>query len=230
MSVGSSPMLAVATILRPRPQAVRGGVLGAGDEQRGRAVDDARRIAGMVHVGDLEPGELLQDQRAVGGPVLVQGDVRQRLEGRGQRGQRVDRRPRPWVLLTVQRQRPVEMVHRHERLVEAPLLDRDLGPALGFGRQLVDGPAVDLLQGGDGIRGHALIRLGMDGAQVVVAAVEEGRARLRRRWRRRTTSSRCRRRRPRPPCRPTRWRRRSSPAEMPDPQKRSRVTPLAVMA
>ena len=80
------------------------------------------------------------------------------------------------------------------RPVEAALLDGDLGPALRLRRQLVDGPAVDLLQRGDGVGGHALVRLGMDGAQVVVAAVEEGGARLARRWRRRTTSSRCRRR------------------------------------
>src|ERR1700722_17090803 len=46
----------------PRGQAVRGGVLGACDEQGGRPVHDTRRVARVVHVGDFEAGKLLQDE------------------------------------------------------------------------------------------------------------------------------------------------------------------------
>ena len=44
---------------------------------------------------------------------------------------------------------------------------------LTFERKRVDIGAADMFQGGDGIRAHALMRLRMQGAQMLIAAVHE---------------------------------------------------------
>ena len=66
----------------PRLQAVRLGVVGRRQQQRGRAVDDARRVAGVVDVVDLEVGILLQDQACEGRAGVVERIVGDRREGR----------------------------------------------------------------------------------------------------------------------------------------------------
>jgi hypothetical protein len=61
------------------------GVVGRGQQHGGRAVDHARRVAGVVDVLDLQVG-IPADQRRIGGALGRQRDVGHRLE-RGLRRQ-----------------------------------------------------------------------------------------------------------------------------------------------
>ena len=67
------------------------------------------------------------------------------------------------ILLPVERHGAVRVVHRDQGPVEATLLDGDLGSTLGLRCELVDGTTVDLLERGDRVGGHTLVRLGVDG-------------------------------------------------------------------
>ena len=125
MSVGSSPMLAVATTRARGVEAVGLGVVLARPQHRRGAVDDARGVAGVVDVLDVEVRVLLVDQLAEGRVVLVA------VVGDGREARRQLRRAtravvlRPGELLVVEGDGAVEVVHRDEAPVEAPLRDGD---------------------------------------------------------------------------------------------------------
>ena len=111
-------------------QAVGLGVLLAGVEHGRGAVDDTRRVARVVHVGDVEVGVLLVDElaergHAVGEPVVGHGG-----EARCERGQRVGGGAGPGELVVVEGQGAVEVEDRHEAAVEAALGDGDRGAPL----------------------------------------------------------------------------------------------------
>ena len=81
----------------------------------------------------------------------------------------------------VEGDRAVEVVHGHEALVEAALLDRDVGPALGLRREGVEGLARNAFERRDGIRADALMRLRVELLQVHVVRPHRQHALLRER-------------------------------------------------
>ena len=78
--------------------------------------------------------------------VAVVGD---RGEARGERGERLGRGLRPRELLVVERDRAVEVEHRDQALVEAALVDRASGARLRLGGERVERLAGDALERGD---------------------------------------------------------------------------------
>ena len=77
-------------------------------------------------------------------------------EGRLQRGQRLHGRLRPHVLVLGQNGQAIDVLHRHDRVVEAAILPRRRGALLAFHRIGVDVVAREPVFGGDEIRGNAL--------------------------------------------------------------------------
>jgi len=132
----------------------------------------------MVDVLDLEVRVLLGDHLAEGEPVGVELDVGDPPEARLQGGQLVGGGTGTGVLLVVEQEVALGVEDGDEALVEAPLGDgRGRAGLRGLG-QLVEGPAGDALERGDGVGGHALVGLGPQGPQVLVARVDEEAATL----------------------------------------------------
>ena len=159
---------------------MRLGVALARQEDRCGPVDDTRRVAGVVDVGDVEIGILLVDQlterRVVVVPVV--GDLG---KAGGQRRQRLGRRPRTGELLLVEGHRAVEIEHRDQALVEAALGDRPGGAGLRLRGQCVERLATDALERRDRVGAHALVRLRVDLLEVRVAGAHREQALLRQR-------------------------------------------------
>ena len=94
MIAGSEPILAKARDARARLQARALARFGAADQHRGGAVDDAGRIAGVMHVVDrLDLRMRLHRDR------VEAAHLAHLHEGRLQRGQRLHGGRRPHVLV-----------------------------------------------------------------------------------------------------------------------------------
>ena len=158
-------------------QAMLGGVFWRCQQDRAGAVDHARRIAGMVDVGDLQVRMHLADQAAEGGALIVQGELGHGLEGGPQLAEAFHRRLRPGEFLVVEGEAAIFLVDRHQALSKAALADGDVGALLAGQGQFVDRLAADAFHRGDGVGADALVRLRMPRAQAQVAAVHELRGR-----------------------------------------------------
>ena len=151
----------------------------------------------MVDVLDVEVGVLLVDQLAEGRGVLGVAVVGDGRKARGERGERLGGGLRPGELLVVEGDRAVEVEHRDQALLEATLLDGDVGPALRFGGVGVERLAGDALDGGDGVGAHALVGLRMELLEMRVVGPHRQQALLGQRHHLGAA-----RRRRGPPCRP----------------------------
>ena len=143
-----------------------------------RAVDDARRVPGVVNVRDLEVGVPLVDELAERGHTVGDAVVGHRGEARRQRGERLLRCLRTRKLLVVERDAAVEVEHRHEAPVESTFRDGDGRASLRLGRVRVERGAVDAFQRCDRVGAHSLVRLRVDLLEVRVAGTHRHEALL----------------------------------------------------
>ena len=121
------------------------------DQHRRRAVDDARRIAGVVDVVDALDLRMRLDRHRVEAALLAHHDER-RLE----RGERLHVGLRPHVLVAFEQRQAVDVAHRHDRILEPPLRPRLGGAALRLDRVGVDVVAREAVFGGDEVGRYAL--------------------------------------------------------------------------
>ncbi len=156
-----------------RLHAVLVGIALRRQQHRRRAVDDARRIAGVVDVLDLQVRIDLPDQAGERGALLVDRHLGHHLERRLQAGEAFLGGLRTGKLFPVQRQAAVFVEHRHQALVEPAFADGHGGALLADHGKVVHRIARDAFQGGDGVGADALVRLRMLGAQAHVAAVHQ---------------------------------------------------------
>ena len=130
-----------------------GGAAGraAADEDRGGAVDDAGRVAGMVHVIDgLDLGMRLHGDR------IEAAHLAHLHEGRLQLRQRLHAGAGAHVLVLGQDGQPVDVPDREHRAGETPLVPGHGGALLALDRVGVDLGAGEAVFGGDEIGGNAL--------------------------------------------------------------------------
>ena len=137
---------------RPRLQpGLLAELLGA-DQDGGSAIDDARRIAGMVDMVDLlDLGIALLRHRVEARHHLAL-HLEAGLEGR----QRLHGRLRPHQLVVGQKLDAVLVLHRHDRLLEVAGVPGGLGALLRFDGVGVDVVAAQAILGGDQVGRDAL--------------------------------------------------------------------------
>ncbi len=107
MIAGSEPILAKRLDPRARLQAGGFARFRTADQHRGGAVDDAGRIAGVVHVGNRLDLRMRLHRHRVEAAHLAHLH-----EGRLQRGQRLHGRRRPHVLVLVEDGEAVDVLDR----------------------------------------------------------------------------------------------------------------------
>ncbi len=160
---------------RARLQAVLLRISGRGEQNSRGTIDHTRRIAGMMDVFDLEVRIDLTDQAAIGGALFIQRHFRHRGKGRLQRGKCFQRRLRAGEFFMIERQRAVFVIDRHQAFLEMIALDRGIGPLLADDREFFRRAAGNALKRCDRIGADALMRLGMQRAQMQIAAIHHRR-------------------------------------------------------
>jgi hypothetical protein len=105
------------------------------EQHGGRTIDDAGRIAGVVDVVDL-----LEFRIALHGHRIEAAHFAHHDEGRVERRQRLHVGVGPHVLVMVEHGQAVNVLHRHDRLVEIALL-----PGAGGALLALDGIGVDVV-------------------------------------------------------------------------------------
>ena len=145
------------------------GIVLRGQQQGCGAVDDARRIAGVVKMLDLEVGIFLVDLAAIGGALLVERMIGHRDEGWLEAGEAFGGRVGAREFVLGQHDAALVVLHRDQAPVEAAFGDRDRGAALAFQPERIQGFARNSLHRGDGVAADALVRLRMHLRQALVA-------------------------------------------------------------
>ena len=121
------------------------------DQDQGGAVDDAGAVATGVDVVDLlEPVVLLQ------GHVVEPGHRSESFEGRLQLAETLNGGTRPHVLVVVEDDQTVHVLHGHDGLREVAARPCFRGPLLGARGVCVDVLAGESLDGGDQVGADAL--------------------------------------------------------------------------
>ncbi len=121
------------------------------DQDRCGAIDNPRRIAGMMDViNEFHFGVGLNRHR------IETAQFTHLHKGGLQRGQRLHGRLRPHVLVLRQNGQPIDVLHRHDRAGKAALVPCHGGALLALDRIGVDVIAGKSIFGGDQIGGNAL--------------------------------------------------------------------------
>ena len=167
-------MFAIATT-RARLQTMRLGISRRRQQNGRRTIDDAGRIAGVVHEVDIEIGIFVENEVTIGRALVVERIVCDRGEGRLQSGKAFERGLRPRILLAIQRKAAVLAVNRHQAPVEMAALDRGSRALLAFQTQRIDIPSGNALERRHRIGADALMRLRVPGAQTKIAIVHHER-------------------------------------------------------